>query len=771
MKDPPALAHDATLLATDAAAPGGAAPTITAPTGALLADRYQILGVLGEGGMGTVYRVRDLELDEVVALKVLRRDWTDDPAALERFRQEVKLARRVTHRGIARTFDIGEHGGARFLTMEFVAGRSLARALEDEARWSSAEVVRVVREIAEALRAAHAAGVVHRDLKPDNILLEEGGRVVVSDFGIARLVSTVAATTAVEGVAGTPAYMAPEQLRGEPTDARADLYALGLVLYELLTGRRAFADALARLREPAPDPRALDPNVSPQLAALTLRLLAPEPVTRLSSASELLAALERVAAGAGERPPSAGPGPRSTGAQRLAVFPLRTAGPPSDSWIGDGLTDDLLDSLCMVRGLQVKARAVPLAGETAQAYGLRLGVELVLEGRIQRRGDAVRLTLRLSTTADGFQVWARRFDCPFAELFVISDQAADQVAHAAGQTRRGPTRAPINPEALEQYLRAREIQGRQAMSWRDSFARIQRARALAPSDPTILSAYAYVLALSEFDGGPGAAARLEDGRRAAERALELAPELAEPWVALARVRFQSSDTPGAMRALRRALANGPSLAAAHDLSGRILAESDRLDEAARHLELAQSIDASLGYGAVDLIRLDALRGRWDAVSARLATLSPARPEFALMIAPRLNLWRRALVYELPPSESNATLDATVRFTNAVIREGRVSREAYEFFTWTLNKRTPHSRARRLLQQIEAEVFLVAGDEEHGTRAIEGAVADGLEDLAWLRRCPLLDGLRGAGRLAAPLAAVEARVAAIAAAWDESVTGG
>ena len=192
---------------------------LTAP---LLGDRYELLGLIGVGGMGSIYRARDRELDEVVALKMLRTDLVSSPAILERFRREVKLARRVTHRNVARVFDIGEHDGDKFLTMELVDGESLGALVAREGALPFARVVEIVSGICAGLTCAHAAGVVHRDLKPDNVLLASDGRVVLTDFGIARAFTDGGAGSTMGLLVGTPAYMAPEQVEGQrEIDARA----------------------------------------------------------------------------------------------------------------------------------------------------------------------------------------------------------------------------------------------------------------------------------------------------------------------------------------------------------------------------------------------------------------------------------------------------------------------------------------------------------------------------------------------------------------------
>jgi eukaryotic-like serine/threonine-protein kinase len=418
----------------------------------VIGERYEILGLLGSGGMGNVYKARDLELDELCALKVLRPELARDAEVLDRFRREVKLARRVTHPNVARVFDIGERGGEKILTMELVEGEPLSALLARDGPLAVERIVELGSAVCAGLSAAHEAGVIHRDLKPDNVLVEKGGRVVLTDFGIARAAASAGAL-ATAGFLGTPAYMAPEQIEGGvPIDARADLYALGAMLFELATGQRpwlgesVFAIAAARLLHPPPDPRGRRPDLPPALAALVLRCMARHPEDRFASASAVAAELAMVTlprARHMEQLPvvrvSPGPGAKAFAHKRVAVLPFRNAGPPDEDYLADGLTEDVIDALSMAAELRVTSRGVVMrykgSDRDPREVGRELDVQVVVDGTVRRvAGDggarAVRISARLASVADGVQLWARRFDRALVELLGASDDVARAIADA-----------------------------------------------------------------------------------------------------------------------------------------------------------------------------------------------------------------------------------------------------------------------------------------------------------------------------------------------------
>ena len=267
--------------------------------GQLFADRYEILSVLGKGGMGIVYKAQDRDLDDVVAIKTLRSEaLSADPTLLDRFKQEIRLARRITHANILRTHDLGETNGLRYLSMEFVKGITLKQMVEQGELIPTPVALRVAKQICAGLAAAHEVGVIHRDIKPQNIIIEPTGGLKVMDFGIARLTQE-RGMTATGTVIGTPDYMSPEQARGLNLDFRSDIYSTGVVLYELFTGTLPFegdtplAVVLKHVQEKPPSPQAKNPKIDPKIAAIILKCMQKDPDDRFQSVNQLYEALTR----------------------------------------------------------------------------------------------------------------------------------------------------------------------------------------------------------------------------------------------------------------------------------------------------------------------------------------------------------------------------------------------------------------------------------------------------------------------------------------------
>jgi HAMP domain-containing protein len=302
----PGVTRDLPTLATSPTL-DGQSPTLSALTkGQLFDSRYEILDTLGTGGMGVVYRANDRKLDEVVALKVVKSDvLKTDPKLLERFKTEIKLARRVTHRNVLRTHDFGEAEGTPYISMEYLEGVTLKDLIRNKGALPLGVGMRVAKQLCLGLEAAHLEGVVHRDIKPQNMLiLPETGDLKIMDFGIARVSEMksgeAAGLTSTGTVMGTPDYMPPEQAQGRPADFRSDIYSVGVVLYEIFAGNLPFkgdtavAVILSHIQKTPPPPRKANPNIPPELEAIVLRCLEKKPEGRYPRVSDLLGALSAI---------------------------------------------------------------------------------------------------------------------------------------------------------------------------------------------------------------------------------------------------------------------------------------------------------------------------------------------------------------------------------------------------------------------------------------------------------------------------------------------
>jgi serine/threonine-protein kinase len=758
------------------------APFSIGPEHELVGARYELLGLLGVGGMGNVYRARDIELDEIVALKTIRRELVDDADMFERLRREVKLARRVTHRNVARVFDLGSHGEDKFLTMELVEGESLAATLAREGALPVGRSIEIAMALCAGLGAAHAAGVVHRDLKPDNVLMSTDGRIVITDFGVAR--APVDAAQTLGARVGTPAYMAPEQLEGAmDIDARADIYALGATLFEMMTGRRpwrgdsALAVAVARLTQSPRDPRDDNPDLPAACARIIMRCMARQPGDRYPSVADVASELSTLTLPAMTNEQSGIP----TSARKpnlhvaspahdksVAVLPFQNLGAGGDADLADGLTDDLIDTLSMTRGLRVRPRSVVVSAAPpadAREVGRQLGVQVVVQGSFRRRADAVRLSVRVISVSDGYQLWAKRFDRPESELLLISDHVAHAVADALTADFDTPARRSLtDPLVIDLYLRAR-VEQRQFSpeSSQRAVDLYEQALALAPGDPNLLAGTAIARARLFFFTGKGADAALE----AAERATAAAPHLGDAHLALASIQLQLGDGVAAMRSVLRALGAAPGLAQAHALLGRMLTEIGLAEQGIVRLEAARDIDPNLPVATADLARAYALLRNWDGCDAVIRAGRRLDGEVAYWMArARFAIWRddvegakRALA-EVP--DGPVTIVARAIFEMVVNK--RLSTELPGVDRVSRLYESGPTRARTFFYQIWSECQAYLGNDDAALVAIESAVRSGLVDRLWLERCPVFDRLRASPRMTELCADLRARTAPIADAF-------
>ncbi len=735
-----------------------------------IADRYTVLSLLGVGGMGSVYRVHDEALDETVALKMLRRELVDDPKERARFRQEVKLARRVAHPNVARVFDLGEADGQVFLTMEYIEGTTLAARLSREAPLPVADVAAIGLALCAGLGAVHDVGIVHRDFKPENVLLGADGRLALTDFGIARSPMADTALVQTQGVIlGTPDYMAPEQVEeARDLDARTDVYALGIVLFEMATGRRPFsaptalATAVARIMNPAPDPRTVRPGLSPTLADLIVACLQRDRAQRPPDTRAVAHALEGL--GTGRTQPMA-PATRALtapvpaplpapveattrpGEKKVAVLPFRNQGAPDDAYVAEGLADDISDALAGLSGLRVRPRAtVARAAATHEdplAVGRELGVDVVVEGSVRRLGDTLRIQARLLGTVDGFALWAQRFEGPVGNAFALCDQVTQGVAEAL-TVRAQPARTPAgDAETMDLYLRGRQAYHR---FWRDdvqlSVELLGLAAQRAPENATILSAYAMALARAyAMDAGPSDLR--EQLVRTCDTVIARAPDLAGPRVARASLFFQIGEPEAAAAELRLALLAKADIADGRELLGRMLTELGDVQAGIGHLHVARALEPAMAHTIVTIARAEALRGRPEAAHELLAGPQAAgvTPSLLWMGRTRLLLWHRdreggrRLAADVAPLEFE--LKPQVLGSLHLIEHPEAAEPVQRAFAAFTRERPGASpRLRAFWCQLMAEFHALADERGPAVGDLEQADALGLVDIVWLDHCPL-----------------------------------
>jgi serine/threonine-protein kinase len=766
--------------------------------GELFAGRYEIQERIGRGGMGAVYRARDIYLDETIALKVLDLGADPTPASILRFREEVKLARRVTHPNVARVFDIGEHEGVFFLTMELLNGSTLRALLRDERKLDFGRTAAIARGLCEGLAAVHAAGIIHRDLKPENVLIDRTGRVVLSDFGIARSLGGDLNITV--GALGTPSYMAPEQAAGASIDARADLYSLGLVLFEMLAGFRPFgasaqaATELQTLKTPDPFATAvlrcieLEPGARPN-SVEEIRCLLAQAAPELfaaceSSSNERAHGLEKTQP---DRSPQLTPrshrspgGPVSVSLRTsllqdraLAVLPLRYIGAPDHAYLGDVLTEELVDALSRTRGLRVLGMGATSKYRDArdpQQIGRELEVFAVVDGTVQLGAGRLRITARLIDAARAVQLWSDRYEGGLEDLFELQTSVARRVAEALRvelTTLAHSGGAPA--EAIELYLTGRNrMRTLDYPSTSDAVELFARAIELAPDFAPAIAAHAAACVRSWFlNALPTRSHDWEtESKASVARAKELAGDLAETHFAAGMFATQFGDFGAAVRSLARALIIAPTYAEAQEYLGMLECEAGRSAEGLRRLAFTVELNPSLSHCYVFIARNHALHGRHDEAEATLAELERRRgPEHFPMVFARIRFagWRRdpeALTRTNQRSASSTTLSRQCLSVFAKALLGEVTPEdADQVFARVLGI-AENLRLIMIVTQIRIETLAGAGRPEAALHHLLRAATSILVDLEWLDRCPLLEEVRRMPGFADARRRVHARANAI-----------
>jgi TolB-like protein/Tfp pilus assembly protein PilF len=598
--------------------------------------------------MGEVYKATDTRLGRTVAIKLLRSAHSD------RFEREARAIAALNHPHICTLHDIGPN----YLVMEYVEGSTLRGPLPLD------EAMRLALQIASALEAAHAKGIIHRDLKPDNIIITQMG-VKLLDFGLAKLELTaeVSETTVNETLAGTIlgtiAYMSPEQVEGKPADGRSDIFSFGLVLHEMLSGRRAFSgensiSRMAAILHKEPEPL----EAPPEVARIVTRCLRKSPAQRFQTMKEVKAALEGVNLTL----------PAESEAS-IAVLPFANlSGDKDNEYFSDGLAEEILNALTKLHGLKVAARTSAFAfkgrNEDIRLIGETLHVTHVLEGSVRKAGSRLRITAQLISIADGCHVWSERYDREMTDIFAIQDEISQAIVTVlklklAKPASRALGRRPVEPEAYESYLKGRFFWNKRTESdLNRSIEYFLRAIELYPPYALAYAGLSDAYVLLGIFGVRAPGDVYPKARAAAERALEIDETLAEPHAALGHVLTAYDwDFQGAETEYKRALDLNSSYPTAHQWYGHLLVVTGRYAEGIAEVTRARDLDPlSVPINAfVGLIYMKARKSREAVEAARKGVdLDPNNP-FAHWILARALDAQNELSESVAESEKAARL--------------------------------------------------------------------------------------------------------------------
>jgi serine/threonine protein kinase/lipoprotein NlpI len=623
--------------------------------GSLFAGRYEIIELLGCGGMGRVYRAEDRKVHEEIALKILSPDIATDPSTIERFSNELKLARKIAHRNVCKMYDLGEADGMHYLAMEYVAGEDLKNMIRMSGALGVGTTIKLAKQTCAGLAEAHRLGVIHRDLKPSNIMIDKEGVSHIMDFGIARSIK-MKGITRVGLVVGTPEYMSPEQVEAEEPDQRSDIYSLGVILYEMVTGRvpfggdTPFAVGMKHKSETPKDPKEINPGLPESLCRLIMTCLEKKKEKRYQNVEQMLFELEKIEAeiptsqwlelekgtkrktllrtlgpfrvlgilGLGAalfiagyilydrilRPESPGP-PAEAGpaaAEKLiAILPFDDLSPGrNNSYFSEGLTDEIIGHLSRIKSIRVFSRTSAMILKTTQkdirAMGQDFSIDYVLEGSVRKADGDVKITVQLTDTANGTQIWGEEYGGTLNDIFEIQDSLSRSIVDElklklTPDENAGIASRPIDSvPAYDFYLKARQ----EIWSWsEDGLKRareyLQQGLNIVGKNVLLYAGMGYVFWQFYNTGISQDPADLRQVKDFADKIFELEPDSSYGHLLLG-LYYTMSDNQMSVRHLKQVLAKDPNNADALFWLTAVYGHVGKTDAAAPLVERLLKID-------------------------------------------------------------------------------------------------------------------------------------------------------------------------------------
>ena len=600
-------------------------PTEEFTRGNIFAGRYEIIEKLGKGGMGRVYRVEDTKLKQEVALKLIKPEIAKDKKTIERFRNELKIARNIRHKNVCGMYDLGETEGTHFITMEYVRGEDLKSFLHRSGQLAVGTAVRIAEQVCEGLSEAHKLGVVHRDLKPANIMIDREGNVRIMDFGIARSLKEEGITVAGVMI-GTPEYMSPEQVKGKEVDQRSDIYSLGIIMYEMATGRVPFEG----------DTSFVMGVKHKNLNNIILRCLEKDKEKRYQNVKEILSEIKNIEVG--KHVSMKIPEWKNS----IAVLPFKNmSADPEQEYFCEGMAEEIINALAQIKDLRVVARTSAFSfkgkDEDIREIGRKLSMDSVLEGSVRKAGNRLRITAQLIDVDDGYHLWSEKYDRDLEDIFAIQDEISLAIVEnlklkLLDWEKTALLKRPTDdPEAYNLYLKGLYF------AFKPNLEAFRKAldyfREALDKDPALASAHAGVaivyVAMSSLDlASPKE--MMPKAKAALQKALQLDENLAEAHALAAMIAYYYEwDWDAAERSFNRTFALNPGHSWAHAWNSWFCVAMNRFDEAIREIKLAQKVDPLMPLFYAFSVGIHVAAGKYDEALDEFRKATELEPNIGL----------------------------------------------------------------------------------------------------------------------------------------------